>query len=158
MPAGRPKKPSAKKRFEGNRSKVDIVDESVISYKAPSCPKDMPKEAKKIWRQLAPELIRARKLNQYNSHSFKEHCIIIMTLNDLDNAIYNTCRSLLQEEKVYDAATGTEEVSYKEAALSKIRRQYLMLLDRSSKAFGFTAVQFPGHYRYDDNHDDEEMI
>lgn len=158
MPGGRPKKSAAQKRFEGNRSKVNIVDEPVISFKAPSCPRDMPPEAKKIWKQLAPQLIRARKLNQYNSHSFKEHCVIIMTLNDLDNAIYNTCRSLLQQDKIYDAATGEEEVAYKEAALSKIRRQYLMLLDRSNKAFGFTAVQFSGHYRYDDGCDGEEMI
>lgn len=158
MPGGRPKKSSAQKRFEGNRSKVKIVDEPVVSYKAPSCPRNVPPEVKKIWKQLAPQLIRARKLNQFNAHAFKEHCVIIMTLDDLDNAIYETCRSLLQENVTVDPTTGIETTQYKEAALSKVRRHYMTLLDRSNKAFGFTAVQFEGHYRYDEDESDGELI
>lgn len=159
MPAGRPKKPSRVKKFEGNRSKVPIFEESVVSFQAPSCPKDVPKEAKEYWKMLAPDLIRAKKLNQFNAHSFKEYCIICMTLDDLDKAIYETCRSLLQEDRLYDAGTGKETVEYKESALSKIRRQYLILHDKLCKSFGFTAVQFGGHYRYkDDDEQEAELI
>lgn len=147
---GRPKKPSRVRKFEGNRSKTVIVEEPVVKYKRPSCPRELPREIKKIWKTLAPDLIRTRKLNQFNARAFLEHCYIIMHLDDLDKAIYESCRSLLQENKVIDSVTGIETVQYKEAALSKIKRGYLSAFERSCKVFGFTATQFASHYQYEE--------
>ena len=154
MPA--PRKSSSRKRLTGNRSRTRITPEPTVPFRPPTPPKDLPKEARRHWKLLAPDLIKARKLNQFTVSLFKEYTIIMMTLEDLDRAIYETNRSLIEITSVVDSA-GRERFESKETALSKTRRQHWIILERIAKSFGFTAIQFEGHYRYDtddDNGDD----
>ncbi len=151
------KKSSGRKKFEGQQPGF-IQGEPVVSFRPPKCPKDLPKEAKSIWNNLAPDLIQAKKLNQFTAPIFREYCIVVMTLQDLDKAIYATNRSLLEQTRLYDAGTGKEENEYKESALSKIRRMHWVQLEKFSKTLGFTFIAFEGHYRYEDTEHESELI
>lgn len=67
-------KPTALKVLEGNLRKDRLKNEPKPRPIAPKCPSWLDKEAKKIWRQLAPKLEKQGLLTENDGPLFSAYC------------------------------------------------------------------------------------
>jgi P27 family predicted phage terminase small subunit len=75
--AGRPPKPSAVKRLEGNPGKralpANEPEPDLLNDLTP--PKDLPDEARAVWNELAPALRRAQLLTTLDRLALEQLCV-----------------------------------------------------------------------------------
>jgi len=152
------RKPETKKKFEGNRGKKKITNEVALSYKVPKCPADLNDTAKVYWKKIAPYLIETKQLHVLSEDTFKELCDIYSRLNDINHAIDETNRSLLQIDDKWDNKNAVETKSFRESALSDIKRKYSKQFLEYSKQFHLTPESMKGFYNFDKEDDKDELI
>lgn len=92
----------------------------------------MSKEARKYFKQFAPLLNNAGKLNPLNFPILVSYCENLANLSKTYKAINEINQSLLQENVTYMSG-GTEVKSFKESALSQLARNLSMLTMRQLK-------------------------
>ena len=97
-----------------------------------SVPKDMSKEARRYFKEFAPLLNNAGKLNPLNFPILVSYCENLANLSKTYKAINEINESLLQENITYMSG-GKEVRSFKESALSKLARDLSMLTMRQLK-------------------------
>lgn len=111
--------------------------------------------AASYWDKVAPTVIERGHLNILSEDAFAELCDIYSRLVEVNRAIDETNRSLLQVVDVWNNKSGTEEQQLKESALSDLKRKYSKLFLDYQKQFYLT----PGSNRGDfglENRDKEE--
>lgn len=89
MPAGRPSKPAALKKLQGNPGKRKLqVDKAapmsgehpapkadeIATLPVPAPPRHLSRLAKQTWKEYAPELVRSGLLRRLDAFSFEQFC------------------------------------------------------------------------------------
>jgi phage terminase small subunit len=98
------------------------------------------------WDKVAPVLVKRGHLNILSEDAFAELCDCAMRLRDINAAINETNRSLLQIDDKWDNKAGVESQSFKESALSDIKRKYSNLLLVYCKQFYLTPLSNRGNF------------
>lgn len=137
----RPYKPTALRKIEGGRSnslpKPDDVDEPKPTPKAPKCPTDLDKEAKKVWKQLAQKLERMGLLTEVDGAAFANLCQIRSRLIAIHKFIKDNNASLVQEIQK-PAADGGVIFEYKPSPYVVMEKQYYQLFRQYAGEFGLS--------------------
>ena len=168
------RKPETKKKFEGNRGKKKITNEVALSYSIPKCPADLNDTAKVYWKKIAPYLIKTKQLHILSEDTFAELCDLHSRLKDINKMIdlglqqecqhckgimtINGNRSLLQVDDKWDNKNSEETRSFRESALSDIKRKYSKQFLEYSKQFHLTPESMKGFYNFDKEDDKDELI
>jgi len=142
---GRAKKTEAEKDLEGNRSKRLIPSELGIEIPK-RCPSTFTPSMRKVWKRIAPQLIKVGKLTKLNVDGFTELCYLIITINEIREFIEDNNRSRLQEKKWTDFK-GTDHIDLKESAYSKMYRDYSKQLLSYLSKYGLTPDKMAGSYK-----------
>ncbi len=74
MPGGRPRKPTALRVLEGNRSKSPLPADEPMPDGEARCPEWLDAEAKKCWRRNADRLARVGLLTGADADGFATYC------------------------------------------------------------------------------------
>jgi len=126
----RPIKPTKLRALEGGRSHSLPKPEDVLESepqprpKAPKCPPDLDKEAKKAWRKLAPTLERLGLLTEADGWAFANLCQI---------------RSrLVAIHKFLKRAPALVQDNQKPSPLVVLERQYYQIFRMYAAEFGLT--------------------
>jgi len=98
------------------------------------------------WDKVAPLLIKRGHLNSISEDIFIELCDLKQRLGDINKAINETNRSLLQVDDKWDNKNCIETQSFKESALSDIKRKYSRLLLDYCKQFYLTPLSNRGNF------------
>jgi len=151
-------KTAKEKKLKGNPSKRVIKEEYSLSCSDPFCPDDLNDLAKSYWYKISPYLIKTKQLHTLSEDTFNELCDIYSRLKDINHAIDETNRSLLQIDDKWDNKTGTESQSFRESALSDIKRKYSKQFLEYSKQFHLTPESMKGYYNFDDDNKEKELI
>jgi hypothetical protein len=114
-----------------------------IALKRPTC---LDGYAAAYWDKVSPILIKRGHLNILSEDAFTELCDLTSRLRDINIAINETNRSLLQIDDKWDNKEGTETQSFKESALSDIKRKYSKLLLDYDKQFYLTPLPNRGNF------------
>lgn len=149
------------KKAQENLKKVAPVAKKVRkSIEEPSSPIDRPsglnEMASAYWDKIAPTVIERGHLNVLSEDAFAEMCDLYSRLRDINNAINETNRSLLQIDDKWDAKNGVESQSFKESALSDIKRKYSRLFLDYQKQFYLTPLSNRGNFGLDTGEEKED--
>ena len=136
MKTGRPPKPAAIKKLEGNpgkrRIKNEVTAESLMSVPEP--PARLLPEAKTEWKRLAPALVNLDLLTELDLQAFAELC-------------QNYAYYLGVDKKITDAGTAgvyamqtTPSGYMQQHPLLSLRRQYYDLWHKGLSDFGLTPA------------------
>lgn len=166
---GPPKKkycsPKCKKAFENSKrsapKKKHTGADASLSAEMTK-PSHLGGYASTYWDKVAPTLAKRGHLNVLSEDAFAELCDLAQRLNDINQMINlgmvqecNGCgekiiipgnRSLLQIDDKRDNKEGTETQSFKESALSDIKRKYSKLLLDYCKQFYLTPLSNRGNF------------
>ena len=101
-------KPTVVKDFEGNPGKRPLPENEPKPYpKAPDCPADIDKDAKKVWKRLGPKLEKLGLLTETDGDLFSMLCQIRSRLvwihQEIDKKDDAKVSFLLKEERLYSA-------------------------------------------------------
>lgn len=122
--AGRPRKPTAIRLLEGNRSKTPLPqNEPKPAPIAPECPKWLLAEAKKEWQRLCPELEAMGLLTRIDMAVFAAYCQSYARWKQAEAAMGRAVKK------------GAEPNGWENAA-----RQRQKEMVACAKEFGFTPV------------------
>ena len=102
--------------------------------------------ASAFWEKTAPVLITRRHLNVLSEDAFAELCDLVARLRDINIAINESDRSLLQTGDKLQNEAGFDPKSIKESALSDIKRKYSNLLLVYCKQFYLTPLSNRGNF------------
>ena len=130
-----------KKRNSPKKSK-----QAPTSSGTPDCPQGMNETAAAYWQKMAPVVMERGHLNVLSEDAFAEMCDLYSRLRDINNAINETNRSLLQIDDKWDSKNGVEVQSFKESALSDIKRKYSKLFLDYQKQFYLTPLSNRGNF------------
>ena len=87
-------------------------------------PQGLNEIASAFWDKVAPMVQERGHLNILSEDAFAELCDLFSRLKDITRAINETNRSLLQVDDKWDNKEGVETQSFKESALSDLKRKY----------------------------------
>lgn len=116
----------------------------------PVCPDGLNEIAAAYWQKIAPTVIERGHLNVLSEDAFSELCDLFSRLKDINKAIDETNRSLLQIDDKWDAKNGMETQSFKESALSDIKRKYSKLFLDYQKQFYLIPLSNRGNFGLED--------
>jgi len=102
--------------------------------------------AGEYWDKVSPTCIKRGHLNILSEDSFAELCDIYSRLVEVNKAIDETNRSLLQIVDTWDNKAGTETQQFKESALSDLKRKYSKLFLDYQKQFYLTPQSNRGNF------------
>lgn len=150
-----------KKTFENSKrsapgGKTPNADKSTINPPSSSkiiCPSYLNETAAEYWAKLAPTVIERGHLNVLSEDAFAEMCDLFSRLRDINAAINETNRSLLQIDDSWDNKKGIETQSFKESALSKNKRLYSKLFLDYQKQFYLIPFSNRGNFGLEDKED-----
>ena len=83
----RPRKPTVVKKLEGDIHKERHNKQEPVIKGEAKCPDYLNKEAKKVWEEIAPELIRSGIATAIDVHELAEYCDIIAQIKKHDKKI-----------------------------------------------------------------------
>jgi hypothetical protein len=113
-------------------------------------PQGMNEEALAYWEKIAPTIILRGHLNVLSEDTFAELCDLHSRLKDINRAIDDGNRSLLQIDDKWDSKSGLETQSFKESALSDLKRKYSRQFLDYCKQFYLTPLSNRGNFGLDD--------
>lgn len=88
MPGGRPPKPTVLKVLQGNPGKRPLnTNEPKPQPIAPKPPSWLPREAKREWKRLAPELEKLGLLTIVDGTAFANYCLAYARLREAEETI-----------------------------------------------------------------------
>jgi phage terminase small subunit len=136
------------------------------SVKPPSspvnCPQGLNEIAAAYWNKIAPTVMERGHLNVLSEDAFAELCDLHSRLSDINTMInmgvIQKCggcgkeiiipgnRSLLQLDDKWDNKAGTETQSFKESALSDLKRKYSKQFLDYCKSFYLTPLSNRGNF------------
>jgi len=123
--------------LEGNPGKRPLPEgEPKPSPIVPRCPGDIDKEAKRIWRQLAPKLERLGLLTEVDGHAFAILCQIRSRLVKIHK--FNAQFDSLVQEKVMVDGSGQEHSEAKASPYTVMEKQYYDLFRKYAGEFGLS--------------------
>ena len=111
--------------------------------------------ASSYWDKLAPTVIARGHLNVLSEDAFAELCDLHSRLKDVNKAIDETNLSLLQIDDKWDNKNCVETQSFKESALSDLKRKYSRLLLDYCKQFYLTPLSNRGDFGLDSGKEKE---
>lgn len=124
--------------------------EKAPSINAPSHKINRPQHLNEIaaayWDKVAPTVMERGHLNILSEDSFAELCDIHSRLIEVNKAIDETNRSLLQVVDQWDNKNGIESQQFKESALSDLKRKYSRQFLDYCKAFYLTPLSNRGNF------------
>jgi phage terminase small subunit len=135
-----------KKAAENAKKKKPISKKVAIGTIHINRPKGLNEIATDYWDKVAPTVISRGHLNVLSEDAFAELCDIYSRLQDVNGAINETNRSLLQIDDKWDNKGGVETQSFKESALSDLKRKYSRLLLDYCKQFYLTPLSNRGDF------------
>jgi len=135
-----PKKNATNKKHQTPTTAISGIPISFV------CPDYLDCDASDYWNKVAPLLIKRGHLNHLSEDAFVELCDIHSRLRGINRAINETNRSLLQIDDKWDNKTGVETQSFKESALSDIKRKYSKLFLDYQKQFYLTPLPNRGNF------------
>lgn len=142
--------PKCKKNFENSQRTAPDKKRPSRGFKVPVIvidrPHGMNETAAAYWDKIAPTVIERGHLNVLSEDAFAEMCDLYSRLRDINKAINETNRSLLQIDDKWDAKNGVESQSFKESALSDIKRKYSKLFLDYQKQFYLTPLSNRGNF------------
>lgn len=142
-------------------------------YQAPPEPINRPQGLNPIaaayWDKIAPTLIKRGHLNILSEDAFAELCDLHSRLTDINKIInegiteqcqgcgeemhMHSNRSLLQIDDKWDNKAGTETASFKESALSDLKRKYSRQFLDYCKSFYLTPLSNRGNFNIEEDDD-----
>ena len=134
----------------GKPPKSDNTPANPHSPYKPICPDYLNEIAAAYWDKIAPTVIERGHLNVLSEDAFAEMCDLFSRLRDINAAINETNRSLLQVDDSWDNKRGIETQSFKESALSKNKRLYSKLFLDYQKQFYLIPFSNRGNFGLDD--------
>jgi len=120
-----------------------------------ACPAYLNSTAAEYWMKIAPTVIKRGHLNVLSEDAFAEMCDLFSRLRDVNHAINETNRNLLQVIDQWDRKKGEMVYQVKESALSDLKRKYSKLLLDYQNRFYLTPLANRGNFGLDDG--DEEV-
>lgn len=139
--SGKKKPPIGKQSdIPSNITKPDYLDEIAAAF----------------WDRLAPTLIKRGHLNVLSEDAFAEGCDIYSQLRKINMALKETGFGLLQIDDKWDNVEGTETKSFKESALSDLKRKYTAKFLDFCKAFYLTPAANRGNFDLPDEDEPED--
>jgi len=130
-----PKQPGALKQPTGTIQRPRWLNETAAAY----------------WEKVAPTVMERGHLNILSEDAFAELCDLHSRLLDINQAIDKGNRSLLQIDDKWDNKAGIEYQSFKESALSDLKRKYSKLYLEYSNKFYLTPLSNRGNYGLGEN-------
>jgi len=156
--------PKCKKTYENSQRsapKSSGKRPNPVKSKPPSppinCPQMLNEIAASYWRKIAPTVIERGHLNVLSEDAFAELCDLYSRLRDINSAIDETNRSLLQIDDKWDSKEGVETRSFKESALSDIKRKYSKLFLDYQKQFYLTPLSNRGVFGFTDKEEEDPL-
>jgi len=149
--------PKCKKNHENSQRsapKDKSANGSKYEQKVPSVcklirPDHLNEIASDYWDKIAPTVMERGHLNVLSEDAFAELCDLYSRLRDINKAINETNRSLLQVEDKWDNKNGVESQAFKESALSDIKRKYSKLFLDYQKQFYLIPLPNRGNFGLD---------
>lgn len=142
-----------KKRWENSQRsapKIPPKSGSGKPPKPPSQPIDRPQHLNEVaaayWDRVSPTVIQRGHLNVLSEDAFTELCDIYSRLVEVNRAIDENNRSLLQIVEQWDNKNGVESQQFKESALSDLKRKYSKLFLDYQKQFYLTPLSNRGNF------------
>lgn len=105
------------------------------------------------WDKIAPTVDARGHLNVLSEDAFAEMCDLHSRLRDVNRAIDETNRSLLQIDDKWDNKAGVETQSFKESALSDLKRKYSKLFLDYQNRFYLIPLANRGNFGLDSKED-----
>ena len=151
-----------KKTFENQQRSApnkNGMNEYVAAHKAPlnlpfigkvTRPDHLNEMAAAYWDKIAPTVEARGHLNVLSEDAFAEMCDLHSRLRDVNKAIDETNRSLLQIVEQWDNKAGTESQQFKESALSDLKRKYSKLFLDYQNRFYLIPLSNRGNFGLDD--------
>lgn len=115
-----------------------------------TCPTYLNSIAAEYWEKIAPTVIERGHLNILSEDAFAEMCDNYSRLRDVNRAIDETNRNLLQVIDQWDNKKGKEVYQVKESALSDLKRKYSKLFLDYQNRFYLTPLANRGNFGLDD--------
>jgi phage terminase small subunit len=143
---------SAPKHTEEARGGEQVITEPIHR------PQTLNEIAAAYWDKLSPVLIERGHLNVLSEDAFAELCDIHSRLVVINKAINDTNASLLQIDDKWDNKSGVETQSFKESALSDLKRKYSRQFLDYCKSFYLTPLSNRGNYGLKEIEQPEEKI
>lgn len=144
--------PRCKKNYENSQRSAQ---KHKGAHKAPpgtiQRPQGLNETAAAYWDKVAPTVIERGHLNVLSEDAFAELCDLHSRLQDINKAINDGNRSLLQIDDKWDNKAGIEYQSFKESALSDLKRKYSKLYLEYSNKFYLTPLSNRGNYGLGEN-------
>ena len=136
---GRPK-PTKLKVLDGNPGRRELPkDEPKPRPSAPACAKDIDKEARKVWKRMAPMLERLGLLTEADGDMFAILCQIRSRLVAINGELdQKSDESLLIQLKVTIDGSGQEHTEYKPSPWVVMEKQYMLLFRSYATEFGLS--------------------
>jgi P27 family predicted phage terminase small subunit len=126
------------KVLEGNRSKRKLPqNEPKPRPKAPLCPQNVHKRAKKIWKKLGPKLEKEGLLCEVDGPSFAHFCEIQARLEIIREYLNKENKALVQEVQKPDPDGGMRH-EYTPSPYVSMELRYLKEFRSFAKEFGLT--------------------
>jgi phage terminase small subunit len=144
--------PKCKKAYENSQRNggCNRSGKNTQSHSLPpsdlNCPEYLNELATEYWNKVAPTVVARGHLNVLSEDAFAELCDLYSRLRDVNKAIDETNRSLLQIDDKWDNKTGVETQSFKESALSDIKRKYSKLFLDYRKQFYMDPKENRGNF------------
>lgn len=145
--------PKCKKRWENaqrSAPKQGAEGGRRKPHQPPSEPVNRPQHLNEVaaayWDRIAPTVIKRGHLNEISLDAFAELCDIYSRLVEVNKAIDENNRSLLQIVEQWDNKNGVESQQFKESALSDLKRKYSKLFLDYQKQFYLTPLSNRGNF------------
>lgn len=143
-----------KKNYENSlRNAANTPQPPVVvssSKYTPTCPEYLNETAIVYWNKIAPTVAERGHLNVLSEDAFAELCDLYSRLVDINKAINETNRSLLQIEVKFDKKSKSQSSFNQESALSDIKRKYSKLFLDYQKQFYLIPLSNRGNFRLED--------
>ena len=154
-----------KKTFENSQRSAPNKHASMGGGSAVKPPSNLPPASKvkkpghlnetaaAYWDKIAPTVEARGHLNILSEDAFAEMCDLHSRLRDVNKAIDETNRSLLQIDDKWDVKSGVETQSFKESALSDLKRKYSKLFLDYQNRFYLIPLANRGNFGLDNKED-----
>jgi len=127
---GRRAKPAQSKVIQGNFRKDRDNHGAKVEIKAPPCPTWLPKQAKKYWKDIAPQLVDAGLIGVVDSAAFTAHCDSVGKFEEVTRKL----------KTIEDTIDKTPQGYQVQSALFTIRNKLWDQVLKSSSEFGLSPA------------------
>ena len=147
------------KKAAENAKKVKPITKKVVKKRDKiDRPCGLNETASAYWDKIAPTVIERGHLNVISEDAFAELCDLHSRLKDINRAIDGGNRSLLQVDDKWDNKSGVETQSFKESALSDLKRKYSRQFLEYCKEFYLTPKVNRGDFGIDNGKEKESAM